>query len=347
MRGRGGQGPRGAVGILVASVAAMSGGCGGPHSAFADPASDAAAAIGWLWWVLFGVTMAVFLAVLAGWGYALFRRRDPGTEPEPEGRSLFWIVVAGGLVPALILAGLTVATIRTSARLSAIGSGEEALLVEVVGHQFWWEARYPESGAVTANEIHIPAGRPTRLRLTSNDVIHSLWIPRLHGKLDLTPGRVTELVLRPEEPGIYRGFCAEFCGPQHALMGLRVVAQPPEEFDRWLAENAAPAAALPFAAAGEGTPVVRGAGLFVAYRCNLCHRVRGAAFPAPVEDVGPDLTHVASRETLAALTLENSPGNMAEWIRDPHRFKPGVRMPSTPLSDEELEAMVRYLEALR
>lgn len=329
--------------IVLAPVAGLFVGCGGPHSGLARPAADAAVAIGWLWWVLFSVALAVFVAVLAGWAYALLRHRDPGAGVEAEGRSLSWILVAGAIVPALIITGLMVATIRTTSRIAADGSGPEALLVEVVAHQFWWEARYPESGAVTANEIHVPAGRPTRLRLTTNDVIHSLWIPRLNGKLDMTPGRATELVLRPAEPGTYRGFCAEFCGTQHARMGLRIVAQPPEAFDRWLAANAAPAGA----AAGTDPVAAAGAQRFVAYQCNLCHRVRGAGYPQPVEDVGPDLTHVASRATLAALTLENTRANLAAWIRDPHRSKPGVRMPATPLRDEDLATLVAYLAGLR
>lgn len=340
----------------VAVIGLAGSGCGGPHSAFADPASDAASAIGGLWWVLFAVTTAVFLAVMAGWAYALFRRRPGGTDGapgvEPEGRSLLWILVAGGILPAVILMGLTVATIRTSERIAGGADAPGALLVEVVGHQFWWEARYPEAGAITANEIHVPAGRPVRLRLTTNDVIHSIWIPRLHGKIDLIPGRTNELLLRPEEPGVYRGFCAEFCGLQHALMGLRIVAQPEQEFARWLAHNAGPAeTAAPDPATGEGQGVVdsrvAGEALFTRYDCHLCHRVRGAGFPEPVGDVGPDLTHVGSRATLAGVTIENSAGSLAAWILDPHQIKPGVRMPATPMPAAELRALVAYLEGLR
>lgn len=333
-------------------------GCGGPHSAFADPASDAAAAIEWLWWVLFAVCLFVFVAVLVGWTYAVLRRRRTDDGVESEGRSLTWILVAGALIPAILLTGLTVATIRTSDRVAGAGSSADLLVIELIGHQFWWEARYPESGAVTANEIHVPAGRPVRLRLTTNDVIHSVWIPRLHGKLDMTPGRATELVLHPEEPGVYRGFCAEFCGNQHAHMGLRVVAQSEEEFSRWLAHNAAPAGApgvepgaepgadRDVSAAADGGRAL-GEELFERHECHLCHRIRGAPYPEPVEDVGPDLTHLASRRTLAAVTMENSTENLAAWILDPHRIKPGVRMPATPMPEEELRALVRYLEGLR
>ena len=345
--GRAARGPlaraRLGVGAAAASPAVLLAGCGGPHSAFADPASEAASAIAWLWWVLLAVTLVIFLAVLAGWGYALFRRRPDGAEPEPEGHAVRWVVVAGALVPAVILLGLAVATIRTGALLADRTGKADALVVEVTGHQFWWEARYPESGAVTANEIHVPTDRPTRLVLRTNDVIHSLWVPRLNGKLDLTPGRTGELTIHPEEPGVYRGFCAEFCGAQHALMGLRIVAESPEGFEHWLAHHAA-AASAPI---GTEPDEQAGARLFVALECNLCHRVRGAPFPQPVEDVGPDLTHVASRATLAAATLENTPEMLARWIRDPHRLKPGVRMPATPLRDEQLRQLVAYLEGLR
>jgi len=194
---------------------------------------------------------------------------------------------------------------------------------------------------VTANEIHVPAGQPVRLRLRSNDVIHSVWIPRLHGKLDLTPGRTTELLIRADEPGEYRGFCAEFCGVQHALMGLRIVAWPEPEFERWVQRMAAPAPPP------ENDEAVLGQAVFARYDCHLCHRVRGAPHPEPVRDVGPDLTHLGTRASLGAVTLENTSENLAAWIRDPHRFKPGVRMPATRMPERELRALVRYLEGPR
>ncbi len=234
-----------------------------------DPASPAAAHIEWLWWVLFWVCLVVLVLVLAGWAYAFLRRRPSADAPEPEGNAVRWILVAGAGVPAMVLVGLTIATILTGSRISMAADDPDALVVEVIGHQFWWEVHYPAAGVTTANEIHIPAGRATRFRLISNDVIHSFWVPRLHGKLDLTPGRVGDLVLRPEEPGRYRGFCAEFCGTQHALMGLVIVAQPPDEFEAWLEHQARPADSPVDAARARGRDV------FVRSDCQHCHVLRG------------------------------------------------------------------------
>lgn len=310
-----------------------------PHHIL-NPASADAAAIEWLWWVLFWISVFVFVTVMVGWAYAILRRRPEGDSPEPEGQSLRWILVAGVFVPAVILAGLTAVTILTGARISIAAQDADGPVVEVIGHQFWWEVRYPDAGVITANEIHLPAGQATRLRLMSNDVIHSLWVPRLHGKLDLTPGRVGDLVLRPDEPGVYRGFCAEFCGAQHALMGLVIIAQPPDEFDAWLEEQARPAPAP------VGTERERGRDLFTRHDCHHCHVIRGGGTPDQSQAMGPDLTHLASRTTIGAVTVDNTTENLARWIADPHTIKPGVLMPATRLAPDELRALVRYLEGL-
>jgi cytochrome c oxidase subunit II len=324
---------------VAAASAVLAAGCGSEHHIL-DAASPDAAAIRWLWWVLFWVSVFVFTTVTAGWAYALWRRRPDGAEPEPEGHALRWILIAGAGIPAIILVGLTAVTILTGARISEAARDDDALVIDVIGHQFWWEVRYPDAAVVTANEIHIPAGRSTRLRLASNDVIHSIWIPRLHGKLDLTPGRVSQLVVRAEEPGTYRGFCAEFCGAQHALMGLLVIAQPEAEFDAWLQQQrrTRPAPADP--------ETVLGRDAFVRHDCHHCHRVRGGGLEDASQGVGPDLTHLGSRRTIGAVTVDNTAENLARWILDPHDIKPGVLMPATRLSDAELRALVRYLEGL-
>jgi cytochrome c oxidase subunit II len=332
-------GPRAVPGLLPAAMAIAFAACDAPTHIL-DTASPDAAAIEWLWWVLLWVCLAVLVLVLAGWAYAVHRRRPPGDQPEPEGHAVRWILLAGAGIPAVILAGLTAATILTGARISMAAQDPDALVVEVTGHQFWWEAHYPEAGVVTANEIHIPAGRPTRFRLRSNDVIHSFWVPRLHGKLDLTPGRVGDLVLHPTEPGVYRGFCAEFCGAQHALMGLIVVAQPPEEFEAWLEAQASPAAAP------ADPEAARGLALFTRHDCHLCHQIRGGGLEARSQGVGPDLTHLSSRTTLGAATVPNTTENLTRWIANPHDIKPGVLMPPTMLAPEDLRALVRYLESL-
>lgn len=326
-----------AAGVALASAA-----LGACHAEthILDTASPDAAAIEWLWWVLFWVSVGVVVIVFAGWIYALVRRRPDDGRPEPTGRSLLWILLAGAGIPAVILAGLTAATILTGARISE-GAQDPDLVVDLIGHQFWWEARYPDSGVVTANEIHVPAGRATLFRLASNDVIHSLWVPQLHGKLDLTPGRAGHIVLRPEAPGRYRGFCAEFCGAQHALMGLVIVAQPPEEFEAWLGAQARPAAAP------DDPEALRGRDVFMRYDCQLCHQIRGGGLAYRSQQVGPDLTHLPTRSTIGALTAPNTTEILARWIVDPHEIKPGVHMPASPMPLEELRALVRYLEGLR
>jgi cytochrome c oxidase subunit II len=326
--------------LAPAAAAALLGACDRPHHIL-NPASPDAVEIERLWWILFGVSLFVLVAVVVGWAIALFRRRSSEGPYEAEGNALRWILVAGALVPAAILAWLTAVTIMAGARISMAAEDPDAMVVQVVGHQFWWEVHYPDAEVTTANEIHLPAGRAARLRLNSNDVIHSIWIPRLHGKLDLTPGRTTEMVLRPGEPGVYRGFCAEFCGVQHALMGLLVVVQPPDEFQAWLEQQARPVAPP------ADLERIRGLASFVRHDCHLCHRVRGGGVQEAGQDVGPDLTHLRTRRTLGSATIENTTENLAAWILNPHAIKPGVLMPATPLPPDELAAIVRYLEGLQ
>jgi cytochrome c oxidase subunit 2 len=209
--------------------------------------------------------------------------------------------------------------------------------VEVTGRQWWWEVRYPESGVVTANEIRIPAGRPVRLVVTSGDVIHSVWIPELHGKIDMIPGRSNSQVIIADEPGEYRGECAEFCGAQHAKMQFIVVAEPPERFAAWLERQAQPANAPADAMQLEGREI------FLGSACVYCHAVRGTNANS---NFGPDLTHLASRRTLAAGMLANNRGNLSGWVLNPQQIKPGNKMPPTALSGEELNALLAYLESL-
>jgi cytochrome c oxidase subunit 2 len=203
------------------------------------------------------------------------------------------------------------------------------MTINVIGHQWWWEVRYGNSTAVTANEIHIPVDTRVGLVLTTADVIHSFWVPELNRKVDMIPGTENRLLLIADHPGVYRGQCAEFCGLQHANMAVEVVAEPKAAFDAWLARNARPAA--------------RGNTLF-AQNCSGCHEIRGTTAHA---DVGPDLTHFASRRTIAAVTLANTPQNLREWLRDPQHVKPGNRMPNLELSDADWTALQRYVESLR
>jgi cytochrome c oxidase subunit 2 len=212
------------------------------------------------------------------------------------------------------------------------------LTIEVTGHQWWWEARYLDGAAgdtfTTANELHIPTGEPVRIRLIGADVIHSFWLPGLGGKTDVIPGQTNLAWLQTDRPGVYLGQCAEYCGVQHAHMALRVVAQPPAAFANWQRAQLAPAA---------GGAQMAGEALFTAH-CGACHTVRGSDAGGIV---GPDLTHLMSRATIAAGTVPNTPGALSGWIANPQALKPGARMPATYLSGPQLSDTVAYLETLK
>jgi cytochrome c oxidase subunit 2 len=250
-------------------------------------------------------------------------------------------VVGGAAVATVvILLGLLVASAATGRALAV--SSTSPLEVKVVGHQWWWEVRYPGTmpslDVTTANELHLPVGRPVQVELTAHDVIHSFWIPSLHGKEDLIPGRINTLSLQADRPGRYEGLCAEFCGLQHAHMAFSVVAEEEGAFQAWLQAQRQPSA-LPADAVQ-----ARGQQVFVETPCAMCHSVMGT--PAGGRN-GPDLTHVASRPYLAAGALENTPDHMAAWIRDPHHFKPGAKMPPTALQAADLQALFAYLGSLK
>jgi cytochrome c oxidase subunit 2 len=219
---------------------------------------------------------------------------------------------------------------------------EEAVTIRVTGQQWWWQLTYEDPDAsrtfTTANEIHVPVGKPVKVKLNAADVIHSFWVPSLMGKQDLIPGRENDIRFVAERPGVYRGQCAEFCGLQHAHMGFLVVAEPQADFDRWRDEQ--------IKAAEPPGDSERRTGLeaFLSKPCVMCHTVRGT--PAGGR-TGPDLTHVGGRRTLAAATLPMSRGNLAAWIVDPHGIKPGVNMPLIKLDPDELNSIAAYLEGLR
>ena len=236
---------------------------------------------------------------------------------------------------------LVVASIATDRALAGLPH-EDALHIELVGHQWWWEAVYddpdPSKTFTTANELHIPVGRPVIFTLKADDVIHTLWVPNLHGKKDLIPGRIATHLMRADRPGIFRGQCAEFCGYQHAWMGLLIVADPPQQYAAWEAQQRIPA---PEPADDE---TAKGRAVFETRTCAMCHTIEGTKANAKR---APDLTHMASRMTLAAVTLDNTPSNRAAWIADPQRFKPGSNMPANNLPPEELGPLLRYLDTLR
>jgi cytochrome c oxidase subunit 2 len=294
---------------------------------------------------MLGAFTAIFVLVLALLLGALYRgparppvggesdARHEGPAP-PLGRTGF--IVAGGVIlPVVVLTPLFLLSLGTSATLR---QPREGLTVRVVGHMWWWEVRYPEQGVVTANEIHIPAGQPVRLELASADVIHSFWVPRLHGKRDMIPGIENVFWIQADEPGIYRGQCGEYCGTQHANMAFHVVALPPEEFEAWLAARAKPPSE-------PTTPEERrGFQVFMKAGCAQCHAIQGTQAKG---NVGPDLTCLGSRRTIGAAMLPNTHGNLAGWIADPLAIKPGIKMPRTYLAADELLALVAYLEGLK
>ncbi|HMQ31786.1 MAG TPA: cytochrome c oxidase subunit II [Chloroflexaceae bacterium] len=314
-------------------------GCAGAPSAL-DARGYAAARINLLWWVMLGLGTAVFVLVTVLLLVALFRRRGEGAPPaEAERRVTNRLLGGGGVaLPLVILVPLVGFTAWTSATMTP--PGQPALTVEVIAHQFWWEVRYPDQGFITANEIVIPAGQPVELRLSTADVIHSLWVPQLNGKVDMIPGRPNAMTIQADHPGEYRGQCAEFCGRQHALMAFVVVAETPERFAAWAEAQARPAADL-------NDPLLReGQQVFLGSACIYCHVVRGHTAENATGAVGPDLTHLASRRTLAAGILPNTRGNLGGWIVDPQAIKPGNKMPGTDLDAASLQALLAYLESL-
>jgi cytochrome c oxidase subunit 2 len=250
-------------------------------------------------------------------------------------------VAAAVGVSAVMLIGLLFASVVTG---RAVGTrpGPEALSIEITGNQWWWHVEYdnpdPSLRVTTANEIHIPVGRPVVITLQSNDVIHSFWVPNLHGKMDLIPGRVNSTWLTADRPGVYRGQCAEYCGVQHAHMALTVIAEPAPAFEQWLSAQRQPAPPPATPEQARGLDVVeRGP-------CAMCHTIAGTQAGARL---GPDLTHFASRSTIGAGTAPNTRGYLGGWIADPQHLKPGNRMPPTGLSPADLQAVIAYLETLK
>ena len=297
-------------------------------SAFA-PAGPEAATLLRLFWVMAGGAAIVWVGVLA----IAWRAARRGARPVGDAR---WLVVAGVVTPTLVLGALLAWGLALMPRLRAAVPAD-AVRVSVSGEQWWWRVRYAGRGVDTANEIHVPVGRPVALSLRSPDVIHSFWVPALGGKMDLIPGRTNTLVFQADEPGVYRGVCAEFCGASHAQMRLLVVAMAPREFEAWLRAQAAPARVDAAESAGRAA--------FLANGCGACHTVRGTAANGRV---GPDLTHVGSRLELAAGALPNDLESLQHWIAQPHASKPDALMPRFDmLHRDELRAIATWLQGLQ
>jgi cytochrome c oxidase subunit II len=338
--------------LVFMASAALFAGCRGAQSAL-DPAGTQANTLHDLWWLFFPVTGAVYLIVMAVLLTTIFRSRrkqkqaDANTAPElapDEAREArMGNVIKGAIaVTAIILFVFMISSFQAGREINRLYQDTNPLIVKVTGHQWWWEFEYqddvPSRNVLTANELHIPVGRTIKFQLESPDVIHSFWVPNLHGKKDLVPGYRTTFVLKADEPGTYWGQCAEFCGHQHAKMRFVVVAEPEEDFNRWIAAQREPAIS-------PATELqARGQEVFLTTTCIQCHTVHGT--PANGR-VGPNLTHVASRPYIAAGSVENNLDNVTRWMTDPHAFKPGVRMPMNTYSAEDLNALAEYIRSLK
>jgi cytochrome c oxidase subunit 2 len=319
-----------------------------PFQSALEPAGPQAAHVHDLWLLMLWMCTAVGVLIVIAMLVAVMRapRARESTPPraeltrEPESRLRGWVLacMTASTIGLFVLLVASVATDRALARLP-LGEG---VVIEVTGHQWWWEVRYdnddPSKIFTTANEMHVPVGKPVLLKLQSSDVIHSFWAPNLAGKKDLIPGHTLTLQFRADKPGTYRTQCAEFCGFQHANMALLVTAESPEDYGHWLQAQLKPAAE-------PSTPdQQRGKDVFLGSTCPMCHAVQGTNAQGRR---APDLTHFASRATLAAGTVPNTRGYLAGWILDPHSIKPGVNMPSNTLAPQDLQALLAYLGNLR
>jgi cytochrome c oxidase subunit II len=315
--------------------------CTGQQSAL-NPAAPQAQGLATLSWWVFGAATLVTLGVVVSLAIAVLLAAGKRPERPRDEKFGVYMVVGGGIILPTVAA---IALLYTSALLGHQSPGSrppaDAMKVQVIGHRWWWEVHYLDARGVRiaslANELVVPVGRPVAVELQSNDVIHSFWAPNLQGKKDMIPGRPTDAWFTVNRPGIYRGQCAEFCGAQHALMAFYVVAVDEAEFQTWLANQAAPAREPASDLARRGQQV------FETNACMMCHAVRGTSAMATV---APDLTHIASRQSLAAGALPNRRAQMAAWILDPQQVKPGSLMPATPLSGDDLQALLAYLDGL-
>src|SRR4051794_6290725 len=325
-------------------------GCEGRQSAL-DPAGEQGRDIFGLWSVFFWVTLGVYLLVVLVLLAAIFRSRKmqneiPSAEPplpeEPRQEKRTGNVI-GALVGVtiVILFGLFLGDLLVGRSLHAL-SDPHPLGIKVTGHQWWWEVKYlsdvPSNIVTTANEIHVPVGKAVQLQLDSVDVIHSFWAPNFHGKKDLIPGHPTTFWFRATRAGTFRGQCAEFCGAQHAHMRFVIVADPADQFTNWLSSQAKPATQPTTDSQKHGQQV------FLRTTCIMCHTIQGSGASATV---GPNLTHVASRQMLAAGTLPNTRGHLGGWVLDAQHLKPGVRMPPNNLPADDFQALLDFLENLK
>jgi cytochrome c oxidase subunit 2 len=330
------------------SPALLLSGCSRGNQDVLNPAGIQAGRIESLWWILFWVTLAVFILVIGFLARTITGVNDdsillqkPAREDQAREHGLQTGVVVAVSMTVVVVFALLVASISAGKAMASLQS-KTPVTIEVIGHQWWWEVRYPDPVSsnlvVTANEIHIPVGTPIVLNSTSQDVIHSFWAPNIQGKRDLIPGRLTTIWFQADREGVFRGQCAEFCGHQHAHMAFLIVAEPPEKFQQWLRLQRQPAVKPMDEVTSRGQQV------FVSHTCVMCHSIRGTDAGS---NNGPDLTHIASRSTLAAATIPNNRGYLAGWILDSQHIKPGNHMPQNPMASADFQALLAYMETLQ
>ncbi|HET7481425.1 MAG TPA: cytochrome c oxidase subunit II [Actinomycetota bacterium] len=321
-----------ALGVVLLSSCATN----APQDFLNHPEGPAAVSADHLWNATFLIAAVIFFVVEGLLIFAIIRFRErPGREAAQfHGNTKVEVLLTA--VPALILAGLAIPTVRTIFDLAQ--RPDNALNVTVTARQFWWEFDYSDNDVITANVLHIPVDKPVYLTLNGEDVIHSFWVPRLAGKQDVVPGRTNQLTIEAPHPGVYYGQCTEYCGLSHANMRIRVIADSPSDFDAWLAEQQQPAETPTDPTAAEGQKV------FLQGPCINCHAIEGTDAQARV---GPDLTHFASRQWFAGAMFENTPENVSAWLADPPAVKPGSKMPDYGLSSDDIQKLVAYLESLK
>lgn len=308
---------------------------GGLGASALDAKGDRAETIAWLFWALLAISVVVFIVMVGAFLIGAARRtsRDTRNDKSDGTRviSIFGIIIPGAIVLAVFGVTLWVlADMSTSADAADT-------TIEVVGHQWWWEVKYSDHDFTTANEIHIPVGKTVNIQLTSQDVIHSFWIPQLADKLDMLPGHTNVLPLKANEAGTYYGQCAEYCGAQHANMAIRVIAESEDDYASWISSQ------QQVAAQPESGEIERGQQVYFNAACMYCHTIAGTSSSGKI---GPDLTHLASRDYIGAGVLENNPGNLRGWILNNQTIKPNNQMPNFYLSPEDMDALIAYLESL-
>ena len=314
-----------------------------------NPAGPAAAHIEHTFALIFWITGTVYLLTLTALVYFVWRRRytlsimpEPQPTTDASDRLATGAVAAAMALTVALLFVMLISSLVTSHRLGRMNE-QQALTIDVYGHQWWWEVQYPNEAepfrmVTTANEIHVPVGTPIRIHGTSRDVIHSFWAPNIQGKRDLMPGYNTDVLIQVDKAGRWRGQCAEFCGMQHAHMSFFLVAEPQKDFNNWMTAQAQSAIVPNNAQTAHGQQV------FLTHACVMCHTIRGTTAGSLV---GPDLTHLASRSTIAAGMLPNTIGNLAGWILNAQALKPGSRMPPNQISGPDLQDLLAYLETLK